>query len=56
MALYIAGAVALLLASLVRDVGWPFFAGMVVAAATWEITKYRLRRNARRLAADHQGR
>ena len=56
VALYVAGFVVLILAGFAGDVGWPFYAGMVGAAATWEVTKYRLRRNPRRFAAGHQGR
>ncbi len=44
-------AVALLaIVSLFRHVDWFFFGGVIVAAAAWELTKFRLRRNARRFA------
>jgi hypothetical protein len=56
MALYAAGFVALFLANFTREVGWPVYAGMVSAAATWEITKFRLRQNARHYAEGGQRR
>lgn len=40
----------LVVASRFRQVDWYFFAGMVTGAVTWEVTKFRLRRNARRFA------
>lgn len=50
MAVYVAGFVALLVAGLFREVSWPFYLGMGCGAAAWEVTKYRLRRNARHFA------
>ena len=41
----------LVVASRFRDVSLSFWVGGVVAAAVWELTKLRLRRNARRYAA-----
>lgn len=38
--------VALGIASLFREVSWFFWAGIVGGAVSWEITKFRLRRNA----------
>ena len=49
-AIYVAGLVVLAIASLFREVGWFFYAGMVSGAAAWELTKFRLRRNAQRFA------
>ena len=48
--IYVAGLVVLALVSLVREIGWFFYAGIVSGAAAWELTKWRLRRNARQFA------
>jgi hypothetical protein len=48
--LYVLAVVLLAIVSLFRQVDWFFFAGVLVAAAAWELTKYRLRSNARRFA------
>ena len=48
--IYVAGLVVLALVSLVREIGWVFYAGIVSGAAAWELTKWRLRRNARQFA------
>lgn len=50
IALYAAATVLLGIISLSRRVDWYFFLGALVAAAAWELTKYRLRRNARQFA------
>lgn len=50
VALYVLAVSLLAIVSLFRQVNWFFFAGVIVAAATWELTKFRLRRNARRFA------
>ena len=48
--LYVLTVVLLAIVSLFREVDWFFFAGVLVAAAAWEVTKFRLRSNARRFA------
>ena len=50
VALYVLGLAILIVASLFRQVDWYFFAGMVGGAVAWEVTKFRLRRNARHFA------
>jgi hypothetical protein len=50
VALYVLAAALLPIVSLFRQVDWFFFAGVIVAAAAWELTKSQLRRNARRFA------
>ena len=50
LALYVLGLAILVVASLFREVVWFFFVGLVSAAVTWELTKVRLRRNARHFA------
>lgn len=52
VALYVGGLMALVIASLFREVEWSLYAGMVSGAVTWELTKWRLRRNARQFAQD----
>jgi hypothetical protein len=47
LALYVAGLALLVVLSLFRDVDWFFFAGMAGAVIAWEVTKFRLRQNAR---------
>lgn len=48
--MYVAGLVVLALVSLLRELGWFFYAGIVSGAVAWELTKWRLRRNARQFA------
>ncbi|WP_155993279.1 hypothetical protein [Nocardioides sp. URHA0020] len=50
LVLYMAAAAVLSGVSLVREVSWVFFAGIVAAIIAWESTKFRLRRNARYFA------
>lgn len=47
---YVAGLVVLAIVSLFREIGWFFYAGILSGAAAWELTKWRLRRNARQFA------
>lgn len=51
VALIILGTLVLGVASLFREVSLSFWVGGVVAAAVWELTKLRLRRNARAYAS-----
>ncbi len=44
------GSIAIAVASLFREVSWFFWFGMVGGAIVWEVTKLRLRRNARAFA------
>jgi hypothetical protein len=48
--IYIASLIVLALVSFFREIGWFFYAGIVSGAASWELTKWRLRRNARQFA------
>ena len=50
VAMYVTGILLLATASLFRHVDWFFFVGVVTACAAWELTKFRLRRDARRFA------
>lgn len=50
LALYVLAIALLAIVSLFRQVDWFFFAGILTAAASWEVTKLRLRRDARRFA------
>lgn len=43
--------IAMLVASHFKHVDWYFFAGMLSAATTWEITKWRLRKNTENFAS-----
>ena len=47
VALYLLAMILLAVVSLFREVDWYMFVGVLVAAAAWEVTKYRLPRNAR---------
>lgn len=40
----------LVIASLVRQVSWAFVVGAITASLAWELSKFRLRRNARDFA------
>lgn len=51
VAVIVLGTLVLGVAGLVRDVSLSFWVGGVVAAALWELTKLRLRRNARAYAS-----
>lgn len=51
VAIYMLGFVALGVASLFREVDWFAWAAAVAGAGGWELTKFRLRRNARDFAA-----
>lgn len=50
VALYVLAVALLAIVSLFRQVDWYFFVGVLTAAAAWEVTKLRLRRDARRFA------
>ena len=50
IAIYVLGLAVLGVVSIYRTVDWFFWAGMVSASIIWELTKYRLRRNARGFA------
>lgn len=54
LALYVASLTLLVVLSLFRDVDWFFFAGMAGAIIAWELTKFRLRRNARHFLGSAQ--
>jgi len=50
LVLYVLAVVLLAIVSLVRQVDWFLFAAVFVSAGAWELTKFRLRSNARRFA------
>jgi len=54
IALYVVASVALGIASVFRQVDWFLWVGLLTGVVGWEITKLRLRRNARDFAAASQ--
>jgi hypothetical protein len=54
VAVYVAALVVLGVFSLFRDVSWFFVAGLASGVVAWEATKFRLRRNARRVGSSNQ--